>query len=230
MRESSDSKRAVLDAVRRALGAGMEARSAERRIREYEGIARQYTAAQFACGAEVLALYEDRLRDYDAKTQRCAPAELAAAIAGCLRARGASRIVIAEDLPEEWLPFGFDFVRDRGLSYDAIDRADGVLTACSAAIALTGTIILQEGALAQGRRVLTLLPDYHLCVVDARQIVHTVPEGIRAIEVTAALATTTISGPSATADIEMIRIRGVHGPRTLEVIIVMPEASHGNGD
>ncbi len=214
----SASKAAVLDAVRKALGE----RSGDRGS-DYERIAREYTAAQLAGSAEVLALFEDRLRDYDANTRRCAPRELADAIAGCLRAREAREIVIAEDFPEAWLPSGFDFVRDRSLSYDAIDRADGVLTACSAAIALTGTIILQEGAYAQGRRVLTLLPDYHLCVVDARQIVHTVPEGIRAIEGTASLATTTISGPSATADIEMIRIRGVHGPRTLEVITVVPE-------
>ena len=103
------------------------------------------------------------------------------------------------------------------LSIDDLDQADGVLTGCAVAIADTGTIVL-DGDEAQGRRALTLLPDYHLCVVRADQIAATVPEALRRLEPTRPL--TFISGPSATSDIELNRVEGVHGPRTLEVLIV----------
>src|SRR6185437_14474056 len=95
----------------------------------------------------------------------------------------------------------------------------GVVTLCAAAIALSGTIILEDQAPGQGARALSLIPDYHLCIVDAAQLVETVPEGIRAMDAAGVRVMTTISGPSATSDIEMTRVRGVHGPRTLEVVI-----------
>jgi len=95
-----------------------------------------------------------------------------------------------------------------------------VLTSATLAIAETGTIVLQD-APGQGRRAITLLPDYHLCVVRAETLVQTVPEAMRALESTAALATTFFSGPSATADIEMTRIKGVHGPRFVDVILIV---------
>ena len=98
-------------------------------------------------------------------------------------------------------------------------RFDGVMTASTLAIAETGTIVLQNVA-GQGRRAVTLVPDYHLCVVELEDVVETVPEAMARLQTTAALATTFISGPSATADIEMTRIKGVHGPRFLDVILV----------
>src|SRR5262249_26463144 len=103
--------------------------------------------------------------------------------------------------------------------YDALDQSDGVLTGCTLAIASTGSLVIRHEA-AQGRRALTLVPDYHLCIVDETQIVETVPEAIRLLMAEAAGAATIISGPSATSDIEMTRIKGVHGPRTLDVILV----------
>ena len=105
------------------------------------------------------------------------------------------------------------------LSNVELDRFDGLISGCTVAIALTGTIVLQN-APAQGPRKLSLIPDYHLCVVFADQIVETVPEAFDRLAATATLPTTFISGPSATADIEMTRIKGVHGPRFLEVLIV----------
>jgi L-lactate dehydrogenase complex protein LldG len=128
-------------------------------------------------------------------------------------------MVVPPGFPREWLPHGWEFVVDDGLSHQDLDRIDGVLTTCTVAIALTGTIVLQHSP-GEGRRVLTLVPDYHLCVVEAEQIVETVPEGIRRLCALNPSVATTISGPSATADIEMTRIRGVHGPRTLDVILV----------
>jgi len=106
-------------------------------------------------------------------------------------------------------------------SYDAyqLDKKQGVLSGCTVAIAETGSIVLQNAA-AQGPRTLSLVPDYHLCVVFEEQMVATVPEAFERIEATSALPTTFISGPSATADIEMTRIKGVHGPRFLDVVLV----------
>ncbi len=103
------------------------------------------------------------------------------------------------------------------LSHQALDALDGVLTSCAVAIAETGTIVLDGGA-GQGRRALSLLPDYHLCVVLVQQIVGTVPEAIERLEPNR--PQTWISGPSATSDIELQRVEGVHGPRNLEVLIV----------
>ncbi|HET9303620.1 MAG TPA: LUD domain-containing protein, partial [Propionibacteriaceae bacterium] len=111
---------------------------------------------------------------------------------------------------------------DDQLSVSELDGVDGVITSCAVAIAETGTLIL-DGSAGQGRRVLTLIPDYHLCVVFVDQIVADVPQALTRLEATRPL--TMISGPSATSDIELNRVEGVHGPRTLEVIIVGSERS-----
>jgi len=166
-----------------------------------------------------LEQFEERLRDYNAGVYRCAEADLPRTIGEAIDARNKRHFVIPPGLPESWLPPHGQFVRDTGFSHVEVDSFDGSITGCTAAISLTGTIILSHGE-REGRRVLTLIPDYHLCVVHARQIVETVPEGIRALRDLRKRPLTTISGPSATADIEMIRIKGVHGPRTLDIIIV----------
>jgi L-lactate dehydrogenase complex protein LldG len=105
------------------------------------------------------------------------------------------------------------------MSAAELNAVDGVVTESTLAIAETGTIVLQNAA-GQGRRAVSLVPDYHLCLVDVASVVETVPEAMDKLAATAALATTFISGPSATADIEMTRIKGVHGPRFLDVILV----------
>ena len=122
------------------------------------------------------------------------------------------------------MPGGIEVLRDSDaqLTNDELDRSDGVLTGCALGIAQTGTVVLDAGE-AQGRRALTLLPDYHLCVVREDQVVGLVPEAfteLRDTVVGEGRAITFISGPSATSDIELNRVEGVHGPRTLEVLIV----------
>ena len=120
-------------------------------------------------------------------------------------------------LPGAWRPDGLELVVDDGLSPRELDALDGALTGCALAIAETGTIVLDGGELS-GRRALTLVPDLHVCVVEAAQVVATVPDAIRALD-RARGPITLVSGPSATSDIELSRVEGVHGPRRLEVVL-----------
>jgi L-lactate dehydrogenase complex protein LldG len=139
--------------------------------------------------------------------------------------REVRRMVIPVGLSIAWLPCsagsgGAEFVVDEGLSSRELDDFDGVMTGATLAIAETGTVVLQNVS-GQGRRAATLVPDYHLCVVRAEDVVETVPEAMGRLQQTKELATTFVSGPSATADIEMTRIKGVHGPRFLDVILIV---------
>jgi L-lactate dehydrogenase complex protein LldG len=189
------------------------------RANDYGAIAREYQRHGNLDAESRLNLFAERLNDYDVVVYRCSMVDLPATIAQALAARSKRRLLIPQDLPQEWLPQTFEFVRDSGLTYEEIDRSEGVLTGCIMAVALTGTIMLRH-SIGEGRRALTLIPDYHLCVVHTDQVVETVPEGIRKIGEFAGVPITTISGPSATADIEMTRIKGVHGPRVMDVILV----------
>ncbi len=169
---------------------------------------------------DVLTLLEKQVADYRAVVRRVPESALTEQIESSLAARGARVVVAPDDLPSWWRVGDVVWSLDTPMSpltNAALDRADGVLTGCAVAIAQTGTIVLDAGA-AQGRRALTLLPDYHLCVVHADQVVATVPEAIARLDATRPL--TFISGPSATSDIELDRVEGVHGPRNLEVLIV----------
>jgi L-lactate dehydrogenase complex protein LldG len=205
----------VLRRIREAKGG---ASSAEAALIGWDAIARQYKQAASRTREAVLDLLEDRLRDYDARVMRVGEAEVGAAVAKMMHDRGVRRIVVPGGLRAEWLSGRFEFVVDEGLSAAELDGMDGVMTGATVAIAETGTVVLQNTA-GQGRRVVTLVPDYHLCVVRVQDVVETVPEAIARLEGTADLATTFVSGPSATADIEMTRIKGVHGPRFLDVIL-----------
>jgi L-lactate dehydrogenase complex protein LldG len=158
----------------------------------------------------------DRLHHYQARTRRVAAAHLADCVRATLRERGIARVVAPEGIPDSWLKDAEPLRDAPRLDPGDLDRADGVLTTCSVAVAQSGTIILDGGA-GMGRRILSLLPDYHLCVVRADQLVSSLPEAIARLDPVRPL--TFISGPSATVDIEMVRVGGVHGPRRLEVIV-----------
>lgn len=184
--------------------------------------ARAYRArGEHEPGADALLdLLEDRLLDYQAAVRRTDDAGLRAAVAealdqGLAATGGTGLVLLAPDLPSEWAPDGHP--DDGTLTATELDGHAAVVTACRVACAETGTIVL-DGAPDQGRRAITLVPDVHVCVVRADQVVHSVPEMMARLE--AVRPTTFISGPSATSDIELDRVEGVHGPRNLSVVLV----------
>jgi L-lactate dehydrogenase complex protein LldG len=197
----------------------------------YGDITREYRGTSPLEAAALTELLIDRLVDYRAMVRRCRADDLDAEIATALGSRSAETVVVPAGLDPSWTR-GFSgsvltdgVSADDQLSVSALDGVDGVITSCAGAIAETGTLIL-DGSPGQGRRIITLIPDYHLCVVLADQIVADVPQALARLEATRPL--TMISGPSATSDIELNRVEGVHGPRTLEVIIVDPSAATGS--
>ena len=190
-------------------------------------VAREYRQAGTATQAELIERFTDRLVDYKAKVALVVEGQLGSAIAAACAARGVRRLIAPADLPASWVPAEVELLRDTdgALSNEQLDAGDGVLTGCALGIAQTGTIVL-DGGPAQGRRVLTLLPDYHLFVIRADQIVELAPQAIARLGPAVReqrRPITLISGPSATSDIELSRVEGVHGPRTLEVLIVVAE-------
>lgn len=237
---SGASRASVLAAIRPRPGCG-EAGEPDPRLRgttdeprggedRVEGVSRAYRIGGTRSRKAVLDLFSDRVSDYRARLVRASPGDLPRAVSGALAGGGRGSLAVPPDLPKVWLgalpPRSLEIWTDGAegepLSREQLDACGGVLTGCAIGIAETGTIVL-DGGPTQGRRSLTLLPDYHLCVVFAHQVVETVPEAVAAMG--AALRSgrrpfTLISGPSATSDIELVRVEGVHGPRTLEVILV----------
>jgi len=216
MANSANHRAAILDSIRRSLGAS---ETPESIALEYATISRTYTRASGLDQRAVVELFADRLLEYDAGVYHAETRSISGVVAEILKTRGKTGMAIPAGLPVGWLPQGFVFKEATGMDAHELDKTEGILTGCTVAIAETGSIVLQNAA-AQGPRILTLVPDYHLCVVFTSQIVVTVPEAFDRIETTSALPTTFISGPSATADIEMTRIKGVHGPRFLDVLLV----------
>lgn len=192
----------------------------------YEDISRDYRTTSDSETAQLTALLIDRLVDYRALVRESSVDDLAATIDAALTERGTRRVVAPAGLDPSWTAnlaaevLADGAVGDDQLSVSQLDVADGVITGCAVAIAETGTLIL-DGSAGQGRRILTLIPDYHLCVVLPDQIIADVPQALGRLEAVRPLIM--ISGPSATSDIELNRVEGVHGPRTLEVIIVRSE-------
>jgi L-lactate dehydrogenase complex protein LldG len=182
-------------------------------------IPRKYMRAGQLDPESRLHLFLDRLRDYDAHVVETSPAALPSAIAAILHERQQKKVIAADGLPPEILPANFSFLSEREADVQDLNDCDGMITTCTVAIARTGTIVLTHGP-GEGARRLTLLPDRHLCIVRAEQVVETVPEAFDRLAAFARNPLTFISGPSATADIEMTRIRGVHGPRFLDAVLV----------
>ncbi len=187
-------------------------------------VERSYRHYEIVPDEERIERFIERVTDYKAVVHRVAERALPASIAACCTAHSLHRLVVPTDVPSAWLPEGIEILNDAEtpLTYEQLDSSDGVLTGCAVGIAQTGTIVLDGGKL-QGRRVLTLLPDYALCLIWEEQIVSLVPEAIQQLEDTVLIRQqplTFISGPSATSDIELSRVEGVHGPRTLEVLVV----------
>lgn len=214
-RRSSDARDVVLGRIREALADRPPAVTVPR---DYE--------PTLPPGTDIVALFVERVGDYRATVRRTTVAGLPEIIASVLRVRGATRLGTPAGIPDAWLSgTGIERVGDDPpLTFRDLDLLDGVITGCAVAIAETGTIVLDSGP-DQGRRALSLLPDLHICVVMAGQVVGTVPEALKRLDPHRPL--TWISGPSATSDIELQRVEGVHGPRTLEVVIVESGAPAG---
>ena len=169
----------------------------------------------------VIARFSDRVGEYRATVRSATPTDLQTVLQELCREVGAERLATPTDLPAEWRPTTVELTEDTDLTAHQLDTLDGALTGCALAIAETGTIVL-DGGKTQGRRALSLVPDYHLCIVEANGIVATVPEAVQGLEraVKEGRPLTFISGPSATSDIELNRVEGVHGPRTLHVVVL----------
>jgi L-lactate dehydrogenase complex protein LldG len=165
-------------------------------------------------GAGDVELFAERVADYRATVHRTAE-PVGAALTALLAARSLARVVVPDGFPNAWLP-DLAPVREP-VDVPTLDDIGAVLTTCRVGIAETGTIVLDAGP-GMGPRALTLVPDYHCVVIRAEQILASVPDAVAALDPTRPL--TWISGPSATSDIELNRVEGVHGPRTLDVLIV----------
>jgi L-lactate dehydrogenase complex protein LldG len=207
----------ILARVRRALAGVPDAESPED-----VPVPRGYLEREPGGPDAVLDRFVERVADYGAGVRVVRAAGLAEAVAAACREHGVGRLVVPDGVPAGWLPGGVEAVRDTALSAEALDAVDGVLTGCALAIAETGTLVLDAGP-RQGRRALTLVPDVHVCVVDRDQVVDGVPAALRLLSPglrTTRRPLTFVSGPSATSDIELSRVEGVHGPRRLEVIVI----------
>ena len=215
----SNSKQEMLNTIRKAISDVPDS--------EIPGdieVLRTYRRDGDLSGDEVVKLFMERVGEYKATVKRVKQKDLVYTIDESCRREKVKQLVVPNGFPKEFLSASvkpiFD-LSDNPLSHGELDESDGVITTCACAIAQTGTIILDAGN-GQGRRALTLVPDYHLCLVHEDQIVHLVPEGFSAMEKSVKQdrrPVTCISGPSATSDIELNRVEGVHGPRRLDVLI-----------
>ena len=208
---------AVLGRVRAALGGGAAVPE----------VPRDYRGAGQAADADVVAKFCERAADYRANVRRVRASELPDAIAAACAARGARRLVVPPGGPANIKGLALH-ADDPALAARELDGFDGVLTGCALAIAETGTIVLDAGP-RSGRRAISLVPDYHVCVVEEAAIVPNVPDAVFLLKEAAAdgRPITLVSGPSATSDIELDRVEGVHGPRTLDVLVVAQDEPDG---
>ncbi len=211
------SRRDILNRVKVAVHATDATREVECAA-EWQSLPRHYDRLGKLDDSERLRLFDERLRHYHG-TPIYGTGDTCANIAGILTAREKRVLITPPAFPNDWLPPGFMFIPDENLSKEQLDSSDGVVTLCTLAIALTGTVVLQSSR-HQGRPAATLIPDYHLCVLRQQDLVELVPEAISKLAPSMHAPLTFVSGPSATVDIEMTRVGGVHGPRVLDVLII----------
>jgi L-lactate dehydrogenase complex protein LldG len=204
----NDARGAILGRIANATGG----------VHDQEQVPRAYRHSTSLDHDLRVALFCSRVGEYHAEVRRIDEGDVASTVAS--RSNGLT-LVVPAGVPDSWRPTDVQLLADDVLSPRRLDAIDGTLTGCTVAVAETGTIVLTAGP-QEGRRVLTLVPDLHICVVLESQIVHLLPEALTLIG-TRGLDTrpiTFISGPSATSDIELSRVEGVHGPRTLIVLVV----------
>ncbi len=217
---NNGSKSAMLGRIRSALGVDAAQTAARDSLRQHEWqqIPREFRRKGTLPLPERISLLQAILKHYGATSYLSQTANVAATVLRILGERGKKKLVAPDEFPREWIPAGIEILRDAGLSNETLDKIEGVLTGCTVAIASTGSIALASGR--DGRRSLTLVPDYQLCVVRQDQIVEFIAEALELLQPLKTLPLTFFSGPSATVDIEMTRVQGVHGPRMLDVVIV----------
>ncbi len=215
----SNSRDQILMRIKQALG--------DRTDDSDDKIVREYNQKSNLSAEEITGLFEERVNEYRAVTKRIIEDELPGELQKLCEDAGVKTMVLPTGINESWLSDLSEpvtLLRDQPdrLSKQELNECDAVLTGCFLGVAQTGTIILNAGP-GQGRRVLTLLPDFHICVIRQNQIVGMLPEAIRKLDQTVSESgapVTFISGPSATSDIELNRVEGVHGPRNLHVFII----------
>jgi L-lactate dehydrogenase complex protein LldG len=188
---------------------------------EHVAVPRDYRRESPLEHREVLDLFVQTVEDYGARVHQVGPDGVSAVLHEVVGGRGARTVVTPPGFPEQWVTAaGLVLLRDGPpMGTASLDRAGAVVSTAAVAIAETGTIALVSGA-GMGRRALTLLPDVHVCVVRTDQVVATVPEAFDRLADQRTQPITLVSGGSATSDIELVRVEGVHGPRTLEVVLV----------
>jgi L-lactate dehydrogenase complex protein LldG len=203
------SRAAIFDRIYKAIVPHPDSPAAD-----YDAIPREYQRSASMDRATVLSTFAERLREYDARVHQATAAAVPETIRAVLADYGQHSALVSNGFPKQWLPDDLSWQAEADADIETMDKAEGAIVTCEAAIAHTGTIVLKDA------RRPTLLPDRLVCVVRAEQVVETVPEAFARLQSFAAEALTFVSGPSATADIEMTRIRGVHGPRFLDVVLV----------
>ncbi|BDP44051.1 lactate utilization protein C (plasmid) [Deinococcus aetherius] len=188
--------------------------------REQEPLERRPVRPSTRPRAQIVEQFAEYAAEYRANVRRLAAAEVPGALRDLLLARGSERVAVPQDLPAGWLPGGFAVTRDEPGVTD-LTAVQTVVTGAALAVAETGTVVLDHGP-GQGRRALTLVPDHHVCVLREDQVVDNVPEAVARLRgsVLSGRPLTWISGPSATSDIELSRVEGVHGPRVLDILLV----------
>lgn len=206
----SDARREILERVARATAQSHASLSIPRTYRK-RGTLSEEARVDLFCR---------RTGEYQADVRRIAGGDVGSECARICRERAVRTLLVPQALPDGWLPPTVELVEDHGLTARELDGIDGTLTGCTIAIAETGTIVL-SGRVDEGRRAITLVPDLHICVVRETQIVELVPEAfaVLARDELERRPLTLISGPSATSDIELSRVEGVHGPRSLYVLV-----------